>query len=209
MIKKIFKFIALVLVLLVLALLFLVQGSVKSSEQLKNLPKPNSIAEILDLSKANYNLTSDGLTTDLLLDSRQFSQLIKFSSQDDQGSEQNMAFTIEGDHLRIQSPVKLAFLDSKADIDAVPRVVENQLELEFKAVRLGNLPIPKSILINQLKTSLGDQDNVRLVGDRLRIDLPQTFFTVKQVEVKDSKLALQVSLSQNLLDSLNGLMNTN
>ena len=187
------------------------QDSVKSSEQLKNVAAPRSIAEVVDFSSLNYDISQNGLTTKLSLDSKQLNQVIKLSTKEDDQTAQDMAFSIEKEQVRIQSSVQLGFISSKEDIYASPKVEGDKLEFEVDSVHLGNLPLLKSLVMNQIKERLnqGDNSEISVEGNSIRLPLTLSYVKIQQIKATDGKLDLTLTLDSSLLSNLSSLLTSN
>ena len=112
--KLIKRLVGIVLVLLLAAVLFLVPSSINPNEQLKNVQANTSWESMIEPTLNNANATAQGVSTEVSLNSVQLNQLLKSSLTDSDNQELlNGAYSIEGNKLRIQYPVKLFFIDSK------------------------------------------------------------------------------------------------
>ena len=143
--KMIKRMMGIVLVLLLAAVLFLVSSSINPSEQLKNVQANTSWESMIEPTLSNANVTAQGVSTEVSLNSVQLNQVLKSSLTDSENQELlNGAYSIEGNKLRIQYPVKLFFIDSKLDLEVDVTVKGSALYITIDSAKLGILPIPKS-----------------------------------------------------------------
>ena len=105
--KKIIKRSLLALFAILLAMVvFLVPSSVQSSDQLKNVEDSISLASIVESGLQNATLGTNGVSTELTIDSKQFNRLLKnYLSNNQNQVLLDSAYSIEGDKLRLQLPV--------------------------------------------------------------------------------------------------------
>ena len=139
--KLIKRLVGIVLVLLLVAVLFLVPSSINPNEQLKNVQANTSWESMIETTLNNANATAQGVSTEVSLNSVQLNQLIKSSLTDSDNQELlNGAYSIEGNKLRIQYPVKLFFIDSKLDLEVDVTVKGSALYITIDSARHPSYP---------------------------------------------------------------------
>lgn len=194
--KLIKRLVGIVLVLLLAAVLFLVSSSINPSEQLKNVQANTSWENIIEPTLSNANVTAQGVSTEVSLNSVQLNQVLKSSLTDSENQELlNSAYSIEGNKLRIQYPVKLLFIDSKLDLEVDVTVRDNVLHITIDSAKLGSLPIPKSWVTGMLKQRLqGSSSAITTEGDSFLLPLPQSQFSIDKISLQNGTAKIQFSM---------------
>ena len=106
----------------------------------------------------NATVGTNGLSTEITINSKQFNQLLKPFLTDNQNQELlESAYSIEGDKLRLQLPIKILGVDSKLDLRFHAAYENHTLRFDLASSRLGNLPVPKAIVASILQNRLKDQ----------------------------------------------------
>ena len=195
--KLIKRLVGITLVLLLAAVLFLVSSSINPSEQLKNVQANTSWENIIEPTLSNANVTAQGVSTEVSLNSVQLNQLLKSSLTDSENQELlNSAYNIEGNKLRIQYPVKLLFINSKLDLEVNVTVLNNVLHITIDSAKLGSLPIPKSWVTGILKQRLQDSNSsITTEGDSFLLALPQSQFSIDNISFQNGIVKIQISMA--------------
>ena len=193
LVRKLFGF---AILLFLVAVIFLVPSSVNQREQLKNIEGSASWTSIIEPALSNANVTAQGISTEVSLNTAQVNQLLKTFLSDDQNKELLEAvYSINGDKLRVQYPFKLAFVDSKVDLDLDVVFINNALHFDITSAKLGNFPIPKSLVTAILKQHLAANNNsIAIEGDRFIFSLPQSQFSIDKVSLQDNHVKIQFSV---------------
>ena len=194
--KIIKRMVGIILVLLLAAVLFLVSSSINPSEQLKNVQANTSWESIIEPTLSNANVTAQRVSTEVSLNSVQLNQVLKSSLTDSENQELlNSAYSIEGNKLRIQYPVKLLFIDSKLDLEVDVTVRDNVLHITIDSAKLGSLPIPKSWVTGMLKQRLqGSSSAITTEGDSFLLALPQSQFSIDNISFQNGTAKIQFSM---------------
>ena len=195
--KMVKRVVGIALVLLLVAVLFLVPASVNQSEQLKNVQGSASWMSIIEPALSNANVTAQGVSTEVSLNSVQLNQLLKSSLTDSDNQELlNGAYSIEGNKLRIQYPVKLIFIDSKLDLEVDVTVKGSALYITIDNAKLGILPIPKSWVTGMLKQQLQTSNStITTEGDSFLLSLPQSPFSIDKISLQNGVAKIQISMA--------------
>ena len=195
--KLIKRLVGIVLVLLLAAVLFLVPSSINPNEQLKNVQANTSWESMIEPTLNNANATAQGVSTEVSLNSVQLNQLLKSSLTDSENQELlNSAYSIEGNKLRIQYPVKLLFIDSKLDLEVDVTVRDNVLHITIDSAKLGSLPIPKSWVTGMLKQQLQTSNStITTEGDSFLLSLPQSPFSIDKISLQNGVAKIQISMA--------------
>lgn len=194
--KLIKRLVGIVLVLLLAAVLFLVSSSINPSEQLKNIQANTSWESMIEPTLKNANVTAQGVSTEVSLNSVQLNQLLKSSLTDSENQELlNSAYSIEGNKLRIQYPVKLFFIDSKLDLEVDVTVKGSAMYITIDSAKLGILPIPKSWVTGMLKQQLqAPNSSITAEGDSFLLSLPQSPFSIDKISLQNGVAKIQISM---------------
>ena len=195
--KLIKRLVGIVLVLLLAAVLFLVPSSINPSEQLKNVQANTSWESMIEPTLNNANVTAQGVSTEVSLNSVQLNQVLKSSLTDSENQELlNGAYSIEGNNLRIQYPVKLFFIDSKLDLEVDVTVKGSALYITIDNAKLGILPIPKSWVTDMLKQRLqASNSSITTEGDSFLLSLPQSPFSIDKISLQNGVAKIQISMA--------------
>ena len=195
--KLIKRLVGIVLVLLLAAVLFLVPSSINPNEQLKNVQANTSWESMIEPTLKNANVTAQGVSTEVSLNSVQLNQLLKSSLTDSDNQELlNGAYSIEGNKLRIQYPVKLLFIDSKLDLEVDVTVKGSALYITIDSAKLGILPIPKSWVTGMLKQQLQvPNSSITTEGDSFLLSLPQSPFSIDKISLQNGVAKIQISMA--------------
>ena len=194
--KLIKRLVGIVLVLLLAAVLFLVPSSINPNEQLKNVQANTSWESMIEPTLSNANVTAQGVSTEVSLNSVQLNQVLKSSLTDSENQELlNGAYSIEGNKLRIQYPVKLLFIDSKLDLEVDVTVKGSALYITIDSAKLGILPIPKSWVTGMLKQQLqASNSSITTEGDSFLRSLPQSPFSIDKISLQNGVAKIQISM---------------
>lgn len=194
--KLIKRLVGIVLVLLLAAVLFLVPSSINPNEQLKNVQANTSWESMIEPTLNNANVTAQGVSTEVSLNSIQLNQLLKSSLTDSENQELlNSAYSIEGNKLRIQYPVKLLFIGSKLDLEVDVTVRDNVLHITIDSAKLGSLPIPKSWVTGMLKQQMqASNSSITTEGDSFLLALPQSQFSINKISFQNGAAKIQFSM---------------
>ena len=194
--KLIKRLVGIVLVLLLAAVLFLVPSSINPNEQLKNVQANTSWESMIEPTLKNANVTAQGVSTEVSLNSVQLNQLLKSSLTDSDNQELlNGAYSIEGNKLRIQYPVKLFFIDSKLDLEVDVTVKGSALYITIDDAKLGILPIPKSWVTGMLKQQLQTSNStITTEGDSFLLALPQSQYSINKISFQNGAAKIQFSM---------------
>lgn len=196
MFKLIRRLIGGLLLLLIAAAVLLIPSSVSRNEQLKNIEARETLNSIVEANSSNANITEQGVSTELALNSVQFNQVLKTLMSDSQQQELlDSAYSLNGNQMRVQYPVRLGFFDSKLDLGLNVTVTDNVLRLRVENARLGSLPVPKSLVTSMLKSRLTKSNvGVETEGDQFLVALPQSIFSVNKANVQNGMLRLQLQM---------------
>ena len=194
--KLIKRLVGIVLVLLLAAVLFLVPSSINPNEQLKNVQANTSWESMIEPTLSNANVTAQGVSTEVSLNSVQLNQVLKSSLTDSENQELlNGAYSIEGNKLRIQYPVKLLFIYSKLDLEVDVTVKGSALYITIDSAKLGILPIPKSWVTGMLKQQLQTSNStITTEGDSFLLSLPQSPFSIDKISLQNGVAKIQISM---------------
>ena len=194
--KMVKRVVGIGLVLLLAAVLFLVPASVNQSEQLKNVQGSASWMSIIEPALSNANVTAQGVSTEVSLNSVQLNQVLKSFLADSENQELlNSVYSIEGNKLRIQYPVKLLFIDSKLDLEVDVTVRDNVLHITIDSAKLGSLPIPKSWVIGMLKQQMqASNSSITTEGDSFLLALPQSQYSINKISFQNGAAKIQFSM---------------
>ncbi|WP_314366775.1 hypothetical protein [uncultured Streptococcus sp.] len=194
--KMVKRVVGIALVLLFAAVLFLVPASVNQSEQLKNVQGSASWMSIIEPALSNANVTAQGVSTEVSLNSVQLNQVLKSSLTNSENQELlNSVYSIEGNKLRIQYPVKLLFIDSKLDLEVDVTVRDNVLHITIDSAKLGSLPIPKSWVTGMLKQQMhASNSSITTEGDSFLLALPQSQFSINKISFQSGAAKIQFSM---------------
>lgn len=198
MFKWIRRLIGIFIVLFILLVALLVPGSIPEGEQLRNVQAGSSLIELAQNAVSNASVSTEGLSTELSLNSVQLTQVVKTSAGSalDNSDYQKMALGMDGNDLHVKFPVSLGPVDSYLDLTMTGQVENNVMHLTVTAAKLGKMPIPKSLVLNYLK----DQSNQNgggftVNGDQITLEIPQAGYTISKARVENGNAKVTVSIS--------------
>ena len=198
MFKWMRRLIGMVIVLFILLVILLVPGSIPEGEQLRNVQAGSSLIELAQNAVSNASVSTEGLSTELSLNSVQLSQVVKTSAGSalDNSDFQKMALGMDGNDLHVKVPVSLGQVDSYLDLTMTGQVENNVMNLTVTAAKLGKMPIPKSFVLNYLK----DQSNQNgagftVNGDQITLEIPQAGYSISKARVENGNAKVTVSIS--------------
>ena len=198
MFKWMRRLIGMVIVLFILLVILLVPGSIPEGEQLRNVQAGNSLIELAQNAVSNASVSTEGLSTELSLNSVQLSQVVKTSAGSalDNSDFQKLALGMDGNDLHVKVLVSLGPVDSYLDLTMTGQVENNVMNLTVTAAKLGKMPIPKSLVLNYLK----DQSNQNgggftVNGDQITLEIPQTGYSISKARVENGNAKVTVSIS--------------
>ena len=198
MFKWMRRLIGMVIVLFILLVILLVPGSIPDGEQLRNVQAGSSLIELAQNAVSNASVSTEGLSTELSLNSVQLSQVVKTSAGTalDNSDYQKMALGMDGNDLHVKVPVSLGSVDSYLDLTMTGQVENNVMNLTVTGAKLGKMPIPKFLVLNYLK----DQSNQNgggftVNGDQITLDIPQAGYSISKARVENGNAKVTVSIS--------------
>lgn len=201
MFKWMKRLIGMVIVLFILLVILLVPGSIPEGEQLRNVQAGSSLIELAQNAVSNASVSTEGLSTELSLNSVQLSQVVKTSAGSalDNSDYQKMALGMDGNDLHVKVPVSLGPIDSYLDLTMTGQVENNVMNLTVTGAKLGKMPIPKFLVLNYLK----DQSNQNgggftVNGDQITLDIPQAGYSISKARVENGKAKAKVTVSISL-----------
>ena len=182
------------LVLLFGLILILVPSSIQSSDQLKNVESTISLSSMVESGLQNATVGTNGLSTEITINSKQLNQLLKPFLTDNQSQELlESAYSIEGDKLRLQLPIKILGIDSKLDLRFYAAYENHTLRFDLASSRLGNLPVPKaSILQNRLKDQ---SSNLAMEQETILVSLPESQFKITGLNIQDDTAKVKLTMN--------------
>lgn len=185
------------LVLLFGLILILVPSSIQSSDQLKNVESTISLSSMVESGLQNATVGTNGLSTEITINSKQFNQLLKSFLTDNQNQELlESAYSIEGDKLRLQLPIKILGIDSKLDLRFHAAYENHTLRFDLASSRLGNLPIPKAIVASILQNRLKDQSsNLAMEQETILVSLPESQFKIIGLNIQDNTAKVKLTMN--------------
>lgn len=198
MFKWMRRLIGMVIVLFMLLVILLVPGSIPEGEQLRNVQAGSSLIELAQNAVSNASVSTEGLSTELSLNSVQLSQVVKTSAGSalDNSDYQKMALGMDGNDLHVKVTVSLGPIDSYLDLTMTGQVENNVMNLTVTGAKLGKMPIPKFLVLNYLK----DQSNQNgggftVNGDQITLDIPQAGYSISKARVENGNAKVTVSIS--------------
>ena len=198
MFKWMRRLIGMVIVLFMLLVILLVPGSIPEGEQLRNVQAGSSLIELAQNAVSNASVSTEGLSTELSLNSVQLSQVVKTSAGSalDNSDYQKMSLGMDGNDLHVKVPVSLGQVDSYLDLTMTGQVENNVMNLTVTGAKLGKMPIPKFLVLNYLK----DQSNQNgggftVNGDQITLDIPQAGYSISKARVENGNAKVTVSIS--------------
>lgn len=199
MFKWIRRLIGLFIVLFILLVLLLVPGSIPEGEQLRNVQAGSSFIELAQNAVSNASVSTEGLSTELTLNSVQLSQVVKTSAGSalENSDYEKMALGMDGNDLHVKVPVSLGPVDSYLDLMMTGQVENNVMKLTVTGAKLGKMPIPKSLVLNYLKDqSSQDGSALTVSGDQILLEIPQAGYSIPKARVENgnAKVTIRISL---------------
>ena len=198
MFKWIRRLFGMVIVLFMLLVILLVPGSIPEGEQLRNVQAGSSLIELAQNAVSNASVSTEGLSTELSLNSVQLSQVVKTSAGSalDNSDYQKMALGMDGNDLHVKVPVSLGPVDSYLDLTMTGQVDNNVMDLTVTGAKLGKMPIPKSFVLNYLKDqSSKDGSAFTVSGDRISLEIPQAGYSISKARVENGNAKVTVRIS--------------
>ena len=185
------------LVLLFGLILILVPSSIQSSDQLKNVESTISLSSMVESGLQNATVGTNGLSTEITINSKQLNQLLKPFLTDNQSQELlESAYSIEGDKLRLQLPIKILGIDSKLDLRFYAAYENHTLRFDLASSRLGNLPVPKAIVASILQNRLKDQSsNLAMEQETISVSLPESQFKITGLNIQDNTAKVKLTMN--------------
>ena len=185
------------LVLLFGLILILVPSSIQSSDQLKNVESTISLSSMVESGLQNATVGTNGLSTEITINSKQLNQLLKPFLTDNQSQELlESAYSIEGDKLRLQLPIKILGIDSKLDLRFYAAYENRTLRFDLASSRLGNLPVPKAIVASILQNRLKDQSsNLAMDQKTILVSLPESQFKITGLNIQDDTAKVKLTMN--------------
>ena len=197
MFKWIKRLFGIFLLLFIFLVVLLVPGSIPEGEQLRNVQAGSSIVDLAKNAVSNGSVTSEGLSTELSLNSVQLSQIVKTSAGDalEHSDYQKMALEMNGNDLHVKIPVSIGPVDSYLDLTMTTQVENNVLTSHLTGAKLGKLPIPKSLVLNYLKEKQGQNgDGLTVTDDNVTLQLPQAVYTISKAHVENGTAKVTISI---------------
>lgn len=178
-------------------ILILVPSSIQSSDQLKNVESTISLSSMVESGLQNATVGTNGLSTEITINSKQLNQLLKPFLTDNQSQELlESAYSIEGDKLRLQLPIKILGIDSKLDLRFYAAYENHTLRFDLASSRLGNLPVPKAIVASILQNRLKDQSsNLAMEQETILVSLPESQFKIIGLNIQDNTAKVKLTMN--------------
>ncbi len=197
MFKWIRRLIGLFIVLFILLVLLLVPGSIPEGEQLRNVQAGSSFIELAQNAVSNASVSTEGLSTELTLNSVQLSQVVKTSAGSalENSDYEKMALGMDGNDLHVKVPVSLGPVDSYLDLTMTGQVENNVMKLTVTGAKLGKMPIPKSLVLNYLKDqSSQDGSALTVSGDQILLEIPQAGYSIPKARVENGNAKVTIRI---------------
>lgn len=198
MFKWMRRLIGMVIVLFILLVVLLVPGSIPEGEQLRNVQAGSSLIELAQNAVSNASVSTEGVSTELSLNSVQLSQVVKTSAGSalDNSDYQKMALGMDGNDLHVKVPVSLGSVDSYLDLTMTGQVEYNVMNLTVTGAKLGKMPIPKFLVLNYLKDQSNQNGSGFTVnGDQITLEIPQAGYSISKARVENGNAKVTVSIS--------------
>ena len=198
MFKWIRRLIGMVIVLFILLVILLVPGTIPEGEQLRNVQAGSSLIELAQNAVSNASVSTEGLSTELSLNSVQLSQVVKTSAGSalDNSDYQKMSLGMDGNDLLVKVPVSLGPVDSYLDLTMTGQVENNVMNLTVTGAKLGKMPIPKFLVLNYLKDQSNQNGSGFTVnGDQITLEIPQAGYSISKARVENGNAKVTVSIS--------------
>ena len=197
MFKWIRRLIGFFIVLFILLVLLLVPGSIPEGEQLRNVQAGSSFIELAQNAVSNASVSTEGLSTELTLNSVQLSQVVKTSAGSalENSDYEKMALGMDGNDLHVKVPVSLGPVDSYLDLMMTGQVENNVMKLTVTGAKLGKMPIPKSLVLNYLKDqSSQDGSALTVSGDQILLEIPQAGYSIPKARVENGNAKVTIRI---------------
>ena len=197
MFKWIKRLFGIFLLLFIFLVVLLVPGSIPEGEQLRNVQAGSSLVDLAKNAASNGSVTTEGLSTELSLNSVQLSQIVKTSAGDalEHSDYQKMALEMNGNDLHVKIPVSLGPVDSYLDLTMTTQVENNVLTSHLTDAKLGKLPIPKSLVLNYLKEKEGQNGaGLTVNDDNVTLQIPQAVYTISKAHVENGIAKVTISI---------------
>lgn len=198
MFKWMRRLIGMVIVLFILLVVLLVPGSIPEGEQLRNVQAGSSLIELAQNAVSNASVSTEGVSTELSLNSVQLSQVVKTSAGSalDNSDYQKMSLGMDGNDLLVKVPVSLGPVDSYLDLTMTGQVENNVMNLTVTGAKLGKMPIPKFLVLNYLKDQSNQNGSGFTVnGDQITLEIPQAGYSISKARVENGNAKVTVSIS--------------
>lgn len=198
MFKWIRRLIGMVIVLFMLLVILLVPGTIPEGEQLRNVQAGSSLIELAQNAVSNASVSTEGVSTELSLNSVQLSQVVKTSAGSalDNSDYQKMSLGMDGNDLLVKVPVSLGPVDSYLDLTMTGQVENNVMNLTVTGAKLGKMPIPKFLVLNYLKDQSNQNGSGFTVnGDQITLEIPQAGYSISKARVENGNAKVTVSIS--------------
>ena len=198
MFKWMRRLIGIVIVLFMLLVILLVPGSIPEGEQLRNVQAGSSLIERAQNAVSNASVSTEGLSTELSLNSVQLSQVVKTSAGTalDNSDYQKIALGMDGNDLHVKVPVSIGPVDSYLDLTMTGQVENNVMHLTVTGAKLGKMPIPKFLVLNYLKDQSNQNGSGFTVnGDQITLEIPQAGYSISKARVENGNAKVTVSIS--------------
>ena len=198
MFKWMRRLIGMVIVLFILLVVLLVPGSIPEGEQLRNVQAGSSLIELAQNAVSNASVSTEGVSTELSLNSVQLSQVVKTSAGSalDNSDYQKMSLGMDGNDLHVKVPVSLVPVDSYLDLTMTGQVENNVMNLTVTGAKLGKMPIPKFLVLNYLKDQSNQNGSGFTVnGDQITLEIPQAGYSISKARVENGNAKVTVSIS--------------
>lgn len=192
------RLIGMVIVLFILLVVLLVPGSIPEGEQLRNVQAGSSLIELAQNAVSNASVSTEGVSTELSLNSVQLSQVVKTSAGSalDNSDYQKMSLGMDGNDLLVKVPVSLGPVDSYLDLTMTGQVENNVMNLTVTGAKLGKMPIPKFLVLNYLKDQSNQNGSGFTVnGDQITLEIPQAGYSISKARVENGNAKVTVSIS--------------
>ena len=158
----------------------------------------SSLIELAQNAVSNASVSTEGVSTELSLNSVQLSQVVKTSAGSalDNSDYQKMALGMDGDDLHVKVPVSLGPVDSYLDLTMTGQVENNVMNLTVTGAKLGKMPIPKFLVLNYLKDQSNQNGSGFTVnGDQITLEIPQAGYSISKARVENGNAKVTVSIS--------------
>ena len=198
MFKWMRRLIGMVIVLFILLVVLLVPGSIPEGEQLRNVQAGSSLIDLAQNAVSNASVSTEGVSTELSLNSVQLSQVVKTSAGSalDNSDYQKMSLGMDGNDLHVKVTVSLGPVDSYLDLTMTGQVENNVMNLTVTGAKLGKMPIPKFLVLNYLKDQSNQNGSGFTVnGDQITLEIPQAGYSISKARVENGNAKVTVSIS--------------